>query len=85
MDSDGIAFGPNALPRNFYNFYMANLWDFFCDQTWLGFTPSVISLSGKLLKEKEAKLKEGMRQMGLKDSAFYFAQFVTNFWETSIV
>ena len=61
---------------------MMQFWDFFCDQMWLGTVPSVISLTGKILKEKESKIREGMRQMGLLDSAFYLAQFLTNSWET---
>ena len=46
---------------------MESFWDFLCDQMWLGTVPSVISLTGKILKEKESKIREGMRQMGLKD------------------
>ena len=56
--------------------------DFIKEMEWRGMIHNSTPGLSQILKEKESKIREGMRQMGLKDSAFYLSMFLSNMFET---
>jgi hypothetical protein len=79
----GLSWGSIGIPENLFN-PVIFLYETMQRNMWLGMIPPILSVSGKLLKEKEMRIREGMRQMGLLDSAFYLAMFLTNLVETGM-
>ncbi|CAD7927551.1 unnamed protein product [Amoebophrya sp. A120] len=70
-----ISMGSPAHQRNPVLQYSGwRLWS----QMWISFCFPVLTVAGKILREKESKIRDGMRMMGLRDAAFYLEDFVFN-------
>eukprot|EP00391_Amoebophrya_sp_Ameob2_P006708 CAMPEP_0178983870 /NCGR_PEP_ID=MMETSP0795-20121207/1298_1 /TAXON_ID=88552 /ORGANISM="Amoebophrya sp., Strain Ameob2" /LENGTH=2833 /DNA_ID=CAMNT_0020674687 /DNA_START=350 /DNA_END=8852 /DNA_ORIENTATION=+ len=70
-----VSFGRPKHQRNaVLEFSSENLWS----NLWIAFCFPVLVVAGKILREKETKIRDGMRMMGLRDAAFYLEDFVFN-------
>lgn len=78
LDAKKVTFGSMGIPENFRNFALSASYDQLADNIWLAFCVPVLAVAGRVLREKESKIKDGMRMMGLRDSAFYLADFLIN-------
>lgn len=84
IDGSKISLGPMAIPEHLYNLIISVAAEGLQRNMWLGQCIPVLGLVGKLLREKESKIREGMKMMGLIDAAFYLSQFLANGVQTLV-
>ncbi|CAD7957016.1 unnamed protein product [Amoebophrya sp. A25] len=76
--SQNVSIASFGVPKHQDNavltFSGSRLWN----QIWFAFCFPVLPVAGKILREKESKIRDGMRMMGLRDAAFYLEDLVFN-------
>ncbi len=86
LRTDQIKLGSFGIPRHLDNDALQYLGPQLFNNVWFGFCIPLLFIAGAILYEKELKIREGMKMMGLMDISYYLELLIFNgVWAAGIM